>query len=120
MWGILDHKSSPVCATRGGSGGEGSGERGGMGLFGVQGVTWAAQHGRVVGLGPRNSSRPTAACLHACWPPTPHPSCPLPYPPAGDRAMGLQSLPVAFGVETAKWICVSSIDVTQVGEGRPR
>lgn len=33
----------------------------------------------------------------------------------GDRAMGLQSLPVAFGVETAKWICVTSIDVTQIG-----
>eukprot|EP00271_Cylindrocystis_brebissonii_P020292 TRINITY_DN6661_c0_g1_i1.p1 TRINITY_DN6661_c0_g1~~TRINITY_DN6661_c0_g1_i1.p1 ORF type:complete len:402 (-),score=46.25 TRINITY_DN6661_c0_g1_i1:391-1596(-) len=32
----------------------------------------------------------------------------------GDRAMGLQSLPVAFGVDTAKWICVSSIDVTQL------
>jgi len=31
----------------------------------------------------------------------------------GDRAMGLQSLPVAFGVEAAKWICVASIDVTQ-------
>ena len=28
--------------------------------------------------------------------------------------MGLQSLPVAFGVETAKWICVASIDATQV------
>lgn len=33
----------------------------------------------------------------------------------GDRAMGLQSLPVAFGVDTAKWICVSSIDITQLG-----
>lgn len=33
----------------------------------------------------------------------------------GDRAMGLQSLPVAFGIDTAKWICVSTIDVTQVG-----
>jgi chlorophyll synthase len=29
--------------------------------------------------------------------------------------MGLQSLPVAFGVDTAKWICVSTIDVTQLG-----
>ena len=29
--------------------------------------------------------------------------------------MGLQSLPVAFGVETAKWICVASIDATQLG-----
>jgi 4-hydroxybenzoate polyprenyltransferase len=28
--------------------------------------------------------------------------------------MGLQSLPVAFGVDTAKWICVASIDITQV------
>ncbi|KAG2495107.1 hypothetical protein HYH03_006717 [Edaphochlamys debaryana] len=33
----------------------------------------------------------------------------------GDRQMGLQSLPVAFGVDTAKWICVSTIDVTQLG-----
>uniref|UniRef100_A0A6V1M160 Chlorophyll synthase n=1 Tax=Heterosigma akashiwo TaxID=2829 RepID=A0A6V1M160_HETAK len=32
----------------------------------------------------------------------------------GDRALGLQSLPVAFGVEKAKWICVSTIDVTQL------
>ncbi|KAL8129415.1 hypothetical protein V2J09_018570 [Rumex salicifolius] len=32
----------------------------------------------------------------------------------GDRAMGLQSLPVAFGIEAAKWICVGSIDVTQL------
>lgn len=31
------------------------------------------------------------------------------------RKMGLQSLPVAFGVDTAKWICVSTIDVTQLG-----
>lgn len=29
--------------------------------------------------------------------------------------MGLQSLPVAFGVETAKYICVTSIDATQLG-----
>lgn len=29
--------------------------------------------------------------------------------------MGLQSLPVAFGVDTAKWICVSTIDATQLG-----
>ena len=28
--------------------------------------------------------------------------------------MGLQSLPVAFGVDTAKWICVASVDVTQL------
>jgi len=33
----------------------------------------------------------------------------------GDRAMGLQSLPVAFGIDAAKWICVTSIDVTQLG-----
>jgi chlorophyll/bacteriochlorophyll a synthase len=32
----------------------------------------------------------------------------------GDRAMGLQSLPVAFGVEKAKWICAGSIDITQL------
>jgi hypothetical protein len=29
------------------------------------------------------------------------------------RKMGLESLPVAFGVETAKWITVGTIDVTQ-------
>lgn len=28
--------------------------------------------------------------------------------------MGLQSLPVAFGTETAKWICVGAIDITQL------
>lgn len=28
--------------------------------------------------------------------------------------MGLQSLPVAFGTETAKWITVATIDVTQL------
>ncbi|XP_024545677.1 chlorophyll synthase, chloroplastic [Selaginella moellendorffii] len=32
----------------------------------------------------------------------------------GDRAMGLQSLPVAFGIDTAKWICIGSIDLTQL------
>ncbi|CAN6724166.1 unnamed protein product [Malus baccata var. baccata] len=32
----------------------------------------------------------------------------------GDRALGLQSLPVAFGSETAKWICVGAIDITQL------
>ncbi|CAL4959345.1 unnamed protein product [Urochloa decumbens] len=32
----------------------------------------------------------------------------------GDRALGLQSLPVAFGMETAKWICVGAIDITQL------
>ena len=30
------------------------------------------------------------------------------------RAMGMQSLPVAFGVDTAKWICAASIDITQL------
>ncbi|CAI9298661.1 unnamed protein product [Lactuca saligna] len=44
----------------------------------------------------------------------------------GDRKMGLQSLPVAFGEETAKWICVGAIDITQLsiagyllGAGKP-
>ncbi|KAK9808626.1 hypothetical protein WJX72_000823 [[Myrmecia] bisecta] len=32
----------------------------------------------------------------------------------GDRQMGLNSLPVAFGVDTAKWITVGTIDVTQL------
>lgn len=32
----------------------------------------------------------------------------------GDRALGLQSLPVAFGIDTAKWICIGTIDVTQL------
>ncbi|KAG0568155.1 hypothetical protein M758_7G187500 [Ceratodon purpureus] len=32
----------------------------------------------------------------------------------GDRKMGLQSLPVAFGIDTAKYICAASIDVTQL------
>jgi chlorophyll/bacteriochlorophyll a synthase len=32
----------------------------------------------------------------------------------GDRAMGLQSLPVAFGIDTAKWICAGSVTVTQL------
>ena len=27
----------------------------------------------------------------------------------------MNSLPVAFGIDTAKWICVASIDVTQLG-----
>jgi len=31
----------------------------------------------------------------------------------GDRKLGLQSLPVAFGVDTAKWICVGTIDAFQ-------
>ncbi|KAL3928273.1 MAG: hypothetical protein SGPRY_002456 [Prymnesium sp.] len=33
----------------------------------------------------------------------------------GDEKMGMQSLPVAFGVDTAKWICVGTIDITQLG-----
>jgi chlorophyll synthase len=33
----------------------------------------------------------------------------------GDRAMGLQSLPVAFGVDTAKWFCAGSVTLTQLG-----
>ncbi|KAG6744265.1 hypothetical protein POTOM_052981 [Populus tomentosa] len=44
----------------------------------------------------------------------------------GDRLLGLQSLPVAFGAETAKWICVGAIDITQIsvagyllGAGKP-
>ncbi len=49
-------------------------------------------------LPPRLSLMPCASCA---------------VPPC--RQMGLQSLPVAFGVDTAKWICVSTIDVTQLG-----
>lgn len=33
----------------------------------------------------------------------------------GDSAMGLQSLPVAFGVDKAKWICAASVTLTQLG-----
>jgi chlorophyll synthase len=33
----------------------------------------------------------------------------------GDRALGLKSLPVMFGVTTAAWICVLMIDVFQAG-----
>jgi hypothetical protein len=33
----------------------------------------------------------------------------------GDRALGMNSLPVAFGIEKAKWLCVGTIDVTQLG-----
>ena len=33
----------------------------------------------------------------------------------GDRTLGLQSLPVMFGIGTAAWICVAMIDVFQVG-----
>ncbi|KAJ1394475.1 Nucleophile aminohydrolase, N-terminal [Sesbania bispinosa] len=32
----------------------------------------------------------------------------------GDRALGLQSLPFAFGAETGKRICVGAIDITQL------
>ncbi len=32
----------------------------------------------------------------------------------GDREMGLQSLPVAFGIEKAKWLTVGTIDITQL------
>merc|ERR1712217_555532 len=32
----------------------------------------------------------------------------------GDSKMGMQSLPVAFGIDKAKWICVASIDATQL------
>ncbi|KAL3945464.1 MAG: hypothetical protein SGBAC_000435 [Bacillariaceae sp.] len=33
----------------------------------------------------------------------------------GDRAMGLESLPVAFGVDGAKYICAGSLTITQLG-----
>lgn len=33
----------------------------------------------------------------------------------GDRALGLKSLPVMFGVNTAAWICVVMIDLFQAG-----
>jgi chlorophyll synthase len=33
----------------------------------------------------------------------------------GDRELGLKSLPVEFGIDKAKWICASAIDVTQIG-----
>ncbi|MBD1939401.1 chlorophyll synthase ChlG [Microcoleus sp. FACHB-68] len=33
----------------------------------------------------------------------------------GDRQLGLQSLPVMFGITTAAWICVMMIDVFQAG-----
>ena len=33
----------------------------------------------------------------------------------GDRQLGLQSLPVMFGIQTAAWICVLMIDVFQGG-----
>ena len=33
----------------------------------------------------------------------------------GDRQLGLQSLPVVFGITTAAWICVAMIDLFQAG-----
>jgi len=33
----------------------------------------------------------------------------------GDRDLGMNSLPVALGVDTAKWVTVASIDITQLG-----
>jgi hypothetical protein len=33
----------------------------------------------------------------------------------GDRQMGLNSLPVAFGIDGAKWICAGSVTLTQLG-----
>lgn len=30
------------------------------------------------------------------------------------RKLGLQSLPVAFGIDTAKWLTVGTIDITQL------
>ncbi|HIK27895.1 MAG: chlorophyll synthase ChlG [Oscillatoriaceae bacterium SKW80] len=33
----------------------------------------------------------------------------------GDRQLGLKSLPVMFGIQTAAWICVLAIDIFQVG-----
>ena len=32
----------------------------------------------------------------------------------GSRELGLRSLPVQFGVDTAKWLTVATIDVTQL------
>eukprot|EP00617_Octactis_speculum_P020704 CAMPEP_0185756374 /NCGR_PEP_ID=MMETSP1174-20130828/14810_1 /TAXON_ID=35687 /ORGANISM="Dictyocha speculum, Strain CCMP1381" /LENGTH=352 /DNA_ID=CAMNT_0028435317 /DNA_START=134 /DNA_END=1192 /DNA_ORIENTATION=- len=33
----------------------------------------------------------------------------------GDRALGMNSLPVAFGIDGAKYLCVATIDLTQLG-----
>lgn len=33
----------------------------------------------------------------------------------GDRSMGIRSIPVMFGIDAAKWICASSVDLTQIG-----
>lgn len=32
----------------------------------------------------------------------------------GDRALGMKSLPVMFGIDVAKWICVGTIDIFQL------
>ncbi|KAF5188671.1 Chlorophyll synthase protein, partial [Thalictrum thalictroides] len=31
----------------------------------------------------------------------------------GDTKLGLQSIPVIFGIDTAKWICIGAINLTQ-------
>ena len=86
---------------------------------------------------PRYGARDNACLAHAHWLPFPFfvtllrssPLSPILYSIAGlgiaivndfksiegDRAMGLQSLPVAFGVDTAKWICAGSVTLTQLG-----
>jgi len=33
----------------------------------------------------------------------------------GDRALGLKSLPVEFGIDTAKYMCAGSVTATQLG-----
>lgn len=33
----------------------------------------------------------------------------------GDREMGLNSLPVAFGIDGAKWLCAGAVTLTQLG-----
>lgn len=57
--------------------------------------------------------RPSDLCLAPAWYHTTHTSTPHPAPSAQTPLP--QSLPVAFGVDAAKWICVASIDVTQLG-----
>lgn len=44
----------------------------------------------------------------------------------GDSKLGLQSIPVMFGIDAAKWICIGAIDITQMtiagylmGAGKP-
>lgn len=61
----------------------------------------------------RHTCLPTSSASRDNLPRPRSPSRFFPSPPR--RKMGLQSLPVAFGVDTAKWICVSTIDVTQLG-----